>query len=106
MSNRHYENNKRWRENNREKDRKAKKEWKLRNPEKQSKYQNKYARNNPEKIKAHNMVNNRKLPLDSECLLCGVTKNLEHGHIDYYFPEIYLTVCHQCNMGMEVEAIE
>lgn len=27
---------------------------------------------------------------------------LEHGHIDYNYPEIYLTVCHECNYWMQV----
>lgn len=59
--------------------------------------------NNPEKKSAHNLIHRHpeKYPLDSKCAFCETTKKLEHGHIDYDFPELYLTVCHQCNYWMD-----
>lgn len=42
-----------------------------------------------------------KYPLDSKCEFCGATENLEHAHIDYGYPELYITACHQCNLWME-----
>ena len=63
----------------------------------------KWRQKHPEKVKAHRlMANLDKYPLDKECEFCGRTWSLEHGHIDYNYPEIYLTVCHACNCNMEV----
>ena len=70
----------------------------LQNREKRLAYQKKYNREHPEVKKADNLVRN--YLLGSECEFCGRTEKLEHGHIDYDFPEIYLTVCHSCNMWM------
>ena len=58
--------------------------------------------NFPERVKAeHLLVNLKKYPLADKCEFCDSTKNLEHGHIDYDYPELYLTVCHACNCSME-----
>lgn len=61
--------------------------------------------NNPKKVQAEHLLNNnpKKYPLDNECEFCGDTDNLEHGHVDYAYPEIYLTVCHGCNLSMDVK---
>ena len=62
-----------------------------------------WKQNNPEKRKAQSLMSNNptKFPLDSQCEFCSGTEKLEHGHIDYELPEIYLTVCHQCNVWMD-----
>lgn len=78
------------------------KESRKNNPEKHRRQQRKHRLRYPEKIKARNFVNNHNLPLGSECEFCGRTEKLEHGHIDYDYPEIYLTVCHECNQNMEI----
>ena len=90
----------------REVHRKTVKEWKLKNPEKHGEYQIRYRRKHPEKIKAQNLMNNnrKKYPLGSECIFCGRTEKLEHGHLDYEDGgENYLTVCHECNSWMGVD---
>lgn len=93
-----------YRRNRLEKETEFGKRWRAKNPEKHPEYQRRYAKKNPEKIKAQNLMNNngKKFPLGSECEFCGATKKLEHGHIDYDYPEIYLTVCHKCNLWMGV----
>jgi hypothetical protein len=64
----------------------------------------KWAQNHPERVKAESLLRNlEKYPLRSECEFCGSTRNLEHGHVDYDYPELYLTVCHGCNCYMETE---
>jgi len=57
----------------------------------------------PERKRAQSLLQRHpdKYPLENECEFCGRTERLEHGHIDYDYPELYLTVCHQCNMWME-----
>ena len=40
-------------------------------------------------------------PLGNKCEFCDETKNLQHGHIDYDYPKIYLTVCGSCNIWMD-----
>ena len=64
----------------------------------------KWRKIHPEKKFAGNIISNHseKFPLDIECELCGVTDKLEHGHIDYDYPELYLTVCHRCNYWMNM----
>ena len=68
------------------------------------KHKTNWRHNNPEKVKAHNLINANpdRHPLGSECEFCGSTEKLEHGHIDYNYPEIYLTVCHTCNCWMDI----
>ena len=59
-----------------------------------------YERNRDEKKRnAKNRLNGslHLYPLDDKCVFCDRTENLEHGHIDYNYPRLYLTVCHQCN---------
>lgn len=107
-----------WRENNPEKNREYQRLWRLHHPEinkiRKREYQRKYRKehpesdikyrkNNPKKIKARNILSRKHLPLGSECEFCGRTEKLEHGHLDYNYPEIYLTVCHECNCWMEVD---
>lgn len=62
----------------------------------------KWKENNPEKVRAHNLMyrNPKKYPLAESCEFCGSTEYLQHGHIDYDYPEIYLTVCAKCNWWM------
>jgi len=74
----------------------------INNPESNREKVRRYKQKYPERRKAHSLMSNNpeKYPLGSECEFCGRTENLEHGHLDYDYPEIYLTVCHQCNMWM------
>ena len=67
-------------------------------------YNKMYRQTYPEKVKAHHLMSNnpKKYPLAIECEFCASSKNLEHGHIDYAYPELYVTVCHACNCCMEV----
>lgn len=76
---------------------------KHRNPEVERKARRKWRKNNPEKVRAEQLLysNPTKYPLNDECDFCGATGKLEHGHIDYAFPELYLTVCHPCNYWMD-----
>lgn len=37
------------------------------------------------------------VPLESQCLLCGSTKNLERHHPNYAEPLKVLTLCHTCH---------
>ena len=69
--------------------------------------QKKYANNNPKKIKAQQFIRTHieESPLGNECEFCGTSETLEHGHIDYNYPDLYLTVCHQCNCWMGKEGI-
>jgi hypothetical protein len=66
----------------------------------------KWQKDNLMKVKAVRLINNcqryhpEKYPLDNKCEFCGDTEKLEHGHIDYDYPELYLTVCHSCNYYM------
>jgi len=63
-----------------------------------------YERNrNKKKRHAQSLMYNNldRYPLDSECEFCGSIENLEHGHVDYGHPELYLTVCHKCNIWMD-----
>lgn len=73
----------------------------LNHRQEQKRYRNKY----PNKIIAQQIIRNGDFPLGSECAFCGVTENLEHGHLDYDYPEIYLTVCHPCNTWMSLEHV-
>ena len=59
------------------------------------------------KKRAGNMIsrNLEKYPLNDECEFCGDTEKLEHGHIDYAYPELYLTVCHRCNYWMDIRIV-
>lgn len=61
-----------------------------------------FRNNYPEIKKGQNVIshNSEKYPLEDKCEFCDSTKHLEHGHVDYDYPEIYLTVCHQCNLWM------
>jgi hypothetical protein len=67
--------------------------------------QKRYINNNTKKIKAQRILNNGDFPLQSVCAFCGVTEHLEHGHIDYDYPELYLTVCHRCNTWMSMDYV-
>ena len=58
------------------------------------------------KIRARRRVQRVYLyPLADKCELCPEndkrTENLQHGHIDYDYPKIYLTVCGSCNIWMD-----
>ena len=115
---------------NLEESRKKNREQYYKHREKRLKYASEYRRKNPEKVKEiqHNSyVKNRekyrsrnrdrdkkkrkaqallfnnpeKYPLKARCEFCGSHRNLEHGHIDYDYPELYLTVCHTCNYWMD-----
>lgn len=65
----------------------------------------KWREKNRHKMKAHKLIarHPERYPLADECEFCGATENLEHGHIDYAYPEIYLTVCCACNHWMDKE---
>ena len=89
---------------------KRKREWRRQHPDYHRQYrmahpemyrnsERKHNRNNPKKRIARRKV--EELPLNQECEFCGRTEKLEHGHIDYDLPEIYVTVCHQCNFWMD-----
>lgn len=42
-------------------------------------------------------------PLSKECVFCGTTENLEHGHLDYEDEGYnYVTTCHTCNNWMKM----
>ena len=58
----------------------------------------------PEKQRAGALISGHPelFPLNDECDFCGSWEKLEHGHIDYEYPDLYLTVCHRCNMWMEI----
>jgi hypothetical protein len=64
----------------------------------------KWRKNHPEKKSAGNLISHHPeiFPLNNECEFCGLTENLEHGHIDYDYPELYLTVCPRCNFWMDI----
>jgi len=65
----------------------------------------KWRRTYPEKKHAGNIISKHPemFPLADECEFCGCIDKLEHGHIDYDYPELYLTVCHRCNHWMDIE---
>ena len=67
------------------------------------KYNQKYSIENNKRLKARRRMNMSPhlYPLKSNCEFCGSTLNLEHGHIDYDYPTIYLTVCASCNKWMD-----
>lgn len=91
-----------WYNQNRQRKLMGDREWRKKNPEKYRAQQRRHRLRYPEKIKARNFVNSHDCPLDSECIFCGTTEKLEHGHIDYDYPALYITVCHECNQNMEV----
>lgn len=93
---------KEWYENNRQRRLSYNEEWRKNNPEKRRAQQKRHRKRYPQKIRARNFVNRHDCPLDDECIFCGATTNLEHGHIDYDYPALYITVCHPCNQNMEV----
>lgn len=94
---------KNWTRNNREKKREINNAWNKRNRSCTTQAYIKYAQKHPLKIKARNLITNNlnKYPLDDKCVFCGETDKLEHGHIDYSYPDLYLTVCHLCNIWMD-----
>lgn len=54
------------------------------------------------KVRARNRLRKypKLYPLAPKCEFCSSTENLEHGHIDYDYPQIYVTVCSSCNKWM------
>jgi hypothetical protein len=88
-----------WRENNRPYDLERQRRWRQAHPDNYRKFMQKH----PERVKAKNLMahNPDKYPLDDACTFCGDTAGLEHGHIDYDYPELYLTVCRKCNIWMD-----
>lgn len=72
--------------------------------EKYREYQRERRKKGPEKIKIYDLIGNHpeRYPLDTVCVFCGETKDLEHGHLDYEDEGYnYLTVCPSCNRWME-----
>lgn len=74
-----------------------------RDPEECVRFQREWRSKYPEKNRAKKLLQRHpdKYPLGKECEFCGKSEKLEHGHIDYDYPELYLTVCHQCNAWMD-----
>jgi hypothetical protein len=83
-------------------------EWRAKNPEKERKirgrrmeklrlYKKNWREKYPAKVKAENLANKRHIPLDSNCLMCGSTENLEKHHPDYEQPSWILTLCQKCH---------
>jgi hypothetical protein len=81
-------------------------EWQKNHPEQERERRRKWRENNPKKKQAQNVIShgNRRgkidYPLADACEFCGASGKLEHGHIDYDYPKIYLTVCRACNVWM------
>jgi hypothetical protein len=95
----HYKSNsKTYSATHREQTRLSAKRYQEQHLEKHVASEKRYASKYPEKIVGHRIA--KKIPLGSECEFCGATKKLEHGHIDYAYPDIVLTVCHLCNVWM------
>lgn len=104
---------------NKERNHKLQRDWRLRqhpdyaknssrrhrlgNQEYYNEYNRRWRKNNPEKKRAGNLISKHieKYPLADSCEFCGTRERLEHGHIDYDYPELYLTVCHRCNCWMD-----
>lgn len=89
-----------WREANRTYNLERQRRWRQAHPN----FRQKYEENNPEKVKAWKLVGRQ--PLGHVCEFCGTIENLEHGHIDYVFPRLYLTVCRRCNIWMDRDKVE
>lgn len=97
------EYNREYRRKHSQKYRELKKRWKQKNPERHSKHNLRHARKYPERMRIYSRIRYypELYPLDSECVFCGATENLERGHLDYEDEGFnYLTVCHECNMWM------
>ena len=80
--------------------REATKKWRKNHPEKASethrKVNNTYRKNHPEIKKAQHLAEYHCL-LDSKCLRCGSTENLERHHPDYLEPLWVQTLCISCH---------
>ena len=91
-----------------ERDRQTSRRWRSKDPEKwraiTSEYNRKYCLKYPEKTRIRSQVNRYPdlYPLANECVFCGRTENLQHGHLDYEDGGYnYVTVCPQCNCWMD-----
>lgn len=103
---RYYQEHKeQYRERNRRQARKYRGEHREYSLEYGRKANHKWKRNNPEKISVYNRIQYRPelYPLDKECIFCGATEGLEHGHLDYNDEGLnYITVCSSCNKWMNI----
>ena len=93
-----------WRLKHPERSRNASRLQRLNNRERCNERNREWRKKHPEKKRAGNLIshNSEKYPLAECCAFCGTTEKLEHGHIDYDYPELYLTVCHRCNCWMDI----
>ena len=88
----------RYREQNPEKARERRRRWGERNPEKKREMDLVDLERNKEKHLAHKAAS--KIPMASECFLCGVPKGdaiLHRHHPDYGRPDYIFTLCAKCH---------
>ena len=89
---------------NREKVIQKTREYAFSHREQYNQYVYNWKKNNSKIVNIHSKIrkHSKDYPLDNECVFCGRTEKLEHGHLDYEDDgHNYVTVCHQCNMWME-----
>lgn len=94
-----------YRRTHREEVNKTTKEFRDANRDKISEEQKIRRQEHPEKVRVYGRIQRhpRIYPLDSHCAFCGSVEALEHGHLDYEDDgHNYLTVCHRCNIWMEI----
>lgn len=92
---------------NRLKIRQKKKRYSEENPEKVKLQRERYRKKYPLQIKAQNIITRgmrrgkNDFPLAPFCELCPDddkrTEKLEHAHLDYEYPTIYITACRECH---------